>query len=339
MQLFELTRALIDIESISGNEKPLGEFLCEYLRPLAESHGGRLERLPVEADRFNVFAHWGTPDIVLSTHLDTVPPFIPSHEDDEFIWGRGACDPKGIAAAMIHAIQGLLEQGVRHLGLLLVAGEERNSIGARCANGRPRGSRYLINGEPTGNKLAVATKGAWRVEVEARGRMAHSAYPELGESAIDKLVEALGRLRAIRWPTDPVLGECTCNVGTISGGRAPNVIPDQALAEVMIRLVGDSSGVRRQVLEALGPRVTTREVLEVPPVRLGTLPGIETTVVKFTTDIPELTAWGQPFLIGPGDIAVAHTAEERIPKAQLAAAVGLYQYIIRELQKRDGQQD
>jgi len=334
MQLFELTRALVDIESVTAGEKAVGDFVYEYLRPLASRHGGQVERMEVEPERFNVFACWGRPEVVLSTHLDTVPPFFPSREDDEHIWGRGACDAKGILAAMIKAVEGLLAEGGRNLGVLFLVGEERNSAGARCASLQPRGARYLINGEPTENKLAVGSKGALRLEVEARGKMAHSAYPELGESAIDKLIDALARLRSFPWPRDPVLGEATCNIGTISGGRAPNVIPDLARAEVMIRLVSSSQDLFEQVRAALGPDIQLREVLHMPPVRLGTVPGLPTTVVKFTTDIPCLVNWGEPFLLGPGSIHTAHTEEERVEKKQLVEAVGLYQHVVNELQGR-----
>ncbi len=334
MHVFELTRALVDIESITGNEKAVAGFLYEHLRPLAARHSGSVEYMEVERDRLNVFAQWGSPEVVLSTHLDTVPPFIGSREDPDYIWGRGACDTKGIIAAMVAALDGLLEEGVRNVGLLLVVGEERNSAGARSANRQPRGSRYLINGEPTENKLALGSKGALRLEVEAKGRMAHSAYPELGESAIRKLLEALAALDRVEWPVDAVLGESTCNIGTISGGRAPNVVPDRAHAEIMIRLVNNSGDLRHKVLQALGDQVTTRVVLDVPPVHLGALPGLETTVVKFTTDIPELTNWGQPFLLGPGSIHVAHTSEERVAKKELLRAVELYQYMVKELQNR-----
>jgi acetylornithine deacetylase len=334
MHLFELTRRLVDIESITGNEKAAGEYLYDYLRPLAERHGGSLERMEVEDGRFNVFASWGRPDIVLSSHFDTVPPFIPSREDDEFIWGRGSCDAKGIIASMITAAEALLAAGVRDLGLLFVVGEERNSAGARCANAQPRGTRFLINGEPTENQLAVGSKGALRLEVEAQGRMAHSAYPELGESAIDKLIDALSRLRDFPWPVDPLLGEGTCNIGTIQGGRAPNVIPDHASAEVMIRLVNQDGDLQQRVKAALGDQVSMHLVIEVPPVHLGAVPGIPTTVVKFTTDIPELTNWGQPFLLGPGTIHVAHTEREHVPKRQLEEAATLYQHLVKELKKR-----
>jgi acetylornithine deacetylase len=334
MDINRFTRALIDIESITGNEKAIGSFLYDHLRPVAARHGGEVERIEVEPGRFNVFAHWGEPAVVLSTHMDTVPPFLPSREDDEFIWGRGACDTKGIIAAMLAALEGLLEEGRRGLGVLFLVGEERNSAGARAANAHPRGSRYLINGEPTENKLALGSKGALRLEVRATGRMAHSAYPELGDSAITKLLAALHRLQQIDWPVDPVLGESTCNIGTISGGRAPNVVPDFAAAEIMIRLVNHSGSLRERVLTALGNEVTADVVLEVPPVILGSVAGIETTVVKFTTDIPELTRWGEPFLLGPGSIHVAHTAEERISKRQIAEAVGLYQKMVKELQSR-----
>ncbi len=333
MQLFELTRRLIDIESVTGNEKAVGEFLFGRLLGLADRFAGRIERMEVEADRFNVFAWWDEPVVVLSTHMDTVPPYFASREDDEFVWGRGACDTKGIIASMLHALEALLAEGRRKLGMLLVVGEERNSAGARCANRQPRGARFLINGEPTENKLALGSKGALRLEIEAAGRMAHSAYPELGDSAILKLLRALDALQQIDWPADPVLGEATCNIGTISGGRAPNVVPDAARAEVMIRLVNHAD-LKPKVMAALGSGVSARVVLEVPPVHLGSVPGIETTIVKYTTDIPELTAWGQPFLLGPGTIHVAHTAEERVPKKQLVEAVSLYQHIVKELQKR-----
>jgi len=334
MELNQLTRSLVDIESITENERAVGEFLYDYLRPIASRYGGELERMPVEGERFNVFAFWGKPDVVLSTHMDTVPPFIASREDENFIWGRGSCDAKGIAASMLHAAEALLAEGRRQIGVLFVVGEERNSAGAQVANRQPRGTRFLINGEPTENKLALGSKGALRLEVEAHGRMAHSAYTELGESAIEKLLDALIALRGVEWPVDPVLGESTCNIGTISGGRAPNVIPDYARAEVMIRLVDNSGDLSRRVMAALGNRVQSRVVLEVPPVRLQSVPGVETTIVKFTTDIPELTRWGQPLLLGPGTIHVAHTTEERVPKRELAEAAMLYQKIVKELQSR-----
>ncbi|MBI3681066.1 MAG: M20/M25/M40 family metallo-hydrolase, partial [Acidobacteria bacterium] len=228
MDVFALTRALIDIESITGNELAIGNHLAKLLDQLCRRHRGRLELCEVEPDRRNVFACFGEPVVTLSTHMDTVPPFYPSSEDAEFIWGRGACDTKGIIASMIQAVERLLEEGVRNLALLFVVGEERNSAGAYFAAKNPRGSRYLINGEPTENQLALGSKGALRLEIETSGRMAHSAYPELGESAIDKLLDILADLRRMPLPVDPVLGPGTLNIGTISGGRAPNVVPDRA---------------------------------------------------------------------------------------------------------------
>ncbi len=326
MDLIPLTRALIDIESVTGHERAVGDFLFEYLSRL-----GHVERMPVEGDRFNLFASWGEPEVVLSTHMDTVPPFFLSSEDAEFVHGRGACDTKGILASMIKAIETLLSQGAGGFGLLLVVGEETDSIGAEVANRQPRGSRYLINGEPTENRLALGSKGALYLRIEAAGRMAHSAYPELGESAIDRLLEALARLRVVPLPSDPVLGETTLNIGTISGGRASNVIADQACAEVLIRTVGDTGELRRAIREALaGAEVTERETRAM---RLGSLPGFETTVVKYTTDIPRLGAWGEPFLLGPGSIHLAHTPEERVPKRELEEAVRLYMEMVRRLQK------
>lgn len=328
MDLIALTRALIDIESVTGNERAVGDFLFERLSRL-----GSVERMPVAEDRFNLFASWGEPVVVLSTHIDTVPPFFPSSEDGDFVYGRGACDTKGILAAMIKAIETLLSQGASGFGLLLVVGEETDSLGAQVANRQPRGSRYLINGEPTENRLALGSRGALYLRIEAEGRMAHSAYPELGESAIDRLLEALARLRGVPLPSDPVLGETTLNVGTISGGRASNVIADQARAEVLIRTVGDTAELRRAIRGALSD-VRIAEERETRAMRLGSLPGFETTVVKYTTDIPRLGAWGEPFLLGPGSIHLAHTSGERVPKRELEEAVRLYAEMVRRLQTR-----
>ena len=337
MDLFALTRALIDIESITLNEEAVGNYLFDYLEPLAARYNGRVERVEVEPRRFNVFAQWGDElDVTLSTHMDTVPPFVAAREDGEFIWGRGACDTKGIIACMIHAVEALLAGGHRNLGLLFVVGEERNSAGAYRAAKDPRGSRYIVNGEPTGNRIALGSKGVLRYEVVASGRMAHSAYPELGDSAIHKLIDALADIRRIALPTDELLGPSTLNVGTLSGGRAPNVVADEARADVMIRLVGDSTATKAVLERAVEGRAELREVIEIPAVRLDAVDGIDTTVVAFTTDIPAFDGkWGQPLLIGPGTIHVAHTLEERVPKSELIAAVELYQRIVRQLCKRE----
>jgi len=264
--------------------------------------------------------------------MDTVPPFFPSRDDGEWIWGRGACDTKGIIAAMIHAAEGLLAEGIRRFALLFVVGEERNSAGAYVAARQPRGSRYLINGEPTESKLALGSKGALRYEIMAAGRMAHSAYPHLGESAIEKLLDALDRVRRIKLAQDPVLGLSTLNIGTIRGGRAPNVIPDQAMAEIFIRLVDSGDSTRAEIAEAVRGLAEAREVLCIPAVLLGSLEGFETSVVSYTTDIPAFSgAWGQPFLFGPGSIHFAHTDEERVPKKELLQAVDTYKRIVRQL--------
>ena len=332
MRVFELTRQLIDIESVTPNEYEVGEFLFAYLGRLAAQYSGTVERMPVEERRFNVLATFGEPRVTLSTHQDTVPPFIPSREDDDNIWGRGACDVKGIIAAMILAAERLLEKGTRNFALLFVVGEERNSAGAYEAAKHPRGSRFLINGEPTSNRLALGSKGALRYELTASGRMAHSAYPELGESAINKLLDALAALRAMELPTDSILGPSTLNIGTISGGRAPNVVPDHARAEVMIRLVCDPGPTQAAVSAACAGRVEAKQILCIPAIHLESVPGIETTVVAYTTDIPAFGGnWGRPLLMGPGTIHVAHTSEERVPKKELVEAVDLYEHMVQSL--------
>lgn len=326
MDPFVFTRQLIDIESITGNEGEVGEFLHQELVAI----GLKAEKIEAAPGRFNVHATWPetpSPAVVLSTHMDTVPPFIPSSEDDTRIYGRGSCDAKGIIAAQTAASLKLHQEGI-DVGLLFVVGEERDSTGALVANTKPRGSRFLVNGEPTENRLGVASKGALRVEVTARGRMAHSAYPELGESAIEKLLEALRRLRDMPLPVNPEVGSCTMNIGVIEGGRAPNVIPDHARAQLLYRLVGPSEQLRRDIAEAVGALAEVNFSLEIPFVKMRTVPGIPTMVASFTTDIPALTNWGEPLLIGPGSIHVAHTEHESIGKSQLLEAVDLYCNIV-----------
>src|SRR5882724_746434 len=298
MDVAALTRQLVDIESITGNEGPLGDFLhSELFR-----RGFRAEKFPVDGARCNVFATWpqeSRPAVVFSTHMDTVPPFIPSAEDAARIYGRGSCDAKGIIAVQVAAAERLRQDGI-HVGLLFLVGEERDSLGAKVANRAPVGSKFLINGEPTENRVAVASKGALRVEVIAQGRMAHSAYPELGESAIDKLLVALARLRAMKLPVEDGIGPCTLNIGVIEGGRAPNVIPDKARAQLLYRLVGSSEPLKQEIVAVVGDLARVEFVLEIPFVRLRTLDGLPTMVAAFTTDIPALSNWGQPLLVGPG---------------------------------------
>ncbi len=334
MDAVTLTRQLVDIESISGNEAAVGNYLYGELCRL----GYQAKKMPVEGDRFNVYATSAEqphPAVVFSTHMDTVPPFIASSEDAGRIYGRGSCDAKGIIAAQIAAAERLRQQSIQ-VGLLFVVGEERDSLGAKIANeyagnGQASGCRFLVNGEPTENHIALASKGTLRVEVTAKGRMAHSAYPELGESAIDKLIPALVRLRAMPLPSDPEIGPCTLNIGLIEGGRAPNVIPDYAHADLLYRLVGPSKDLRRQILATAGDPVDVTFPLELPFLRLRTVEGLPTMIAAFTTDIPKLTNWGEPLLIGPGSIHVAHTDGECIEKQELAEAIDLYCKIAKQL--------
>jgi acetylornithine deacetylase len=342
----QLTRQLVDIESTTYHEAPAGEFLATYLTSL----GYQVERQPVAqpdlartpgagtGPRFNVFAipqemaeKGIAPDVVFSTHMDTVPPFLgPCREDETHLYGRGTCDAKGIIAAQIAAAETLRASGTR-LGLLFVVGEERDSAGAKVANESPRGSRFLINGEPTDNRLALASKGALRVELFAHGRAAHSAYPELGESAIDKLLAALHDIQALPLPVIEGIGDSTLNVGLIHGGRAPNVIADKAEAHILVRLVGPAEETKAAIVEAAAGRCEVIFSLELPFVRMRSFEGFDTMVAKFTTDIPALTAWGEPFLLGPGSIHVAHTPDEKISKQELLDCVDLYVKLAKEL--------
>lgn len=330
MNVCQLTRELIEIESVSWNEGAVGRYLRDYL----SDAGFMVMTQPVSEGRFNVYAKAGDPLVTLSTHMDTVPPFIASSEDEANIYGRGACDAKGLIAAQIFAAKQLLETGADNLGLLFVVGEEDGSDGARVANSIPNRNKFLINGEPTESTQALATKGAVRVVIEAHGRPAHSAYPELGESAIEKLLDILQDIRQAAWPEDEKLGPTTCNIGTLSGGRKPNVIPDQAASELMFRTVIDAEAMFQRIEQLVGDRATVKRGFHLPPIHLKTvdaLAHVPTSVVRFGTDIPCLTNWGQPLLFGPGSIHDAHTAHEFIIKQDLLNAVDTYAQLARTL--------
>lgn len=333
-----LTRSLVDIDSTTGREGEAGRWLADYLR----SHDFIVTEQPVDGQRANVFAtpgDAGPPVVTLSTHFDCVPPFFASRIEGDRIYGRGACDAKGILAAQVAAADRLRREGETRFGLLFVVAEERGSEGARAANQAytqaygdrtTSGRRFLVNGEPTDSRLGTATRGALRLRLKASGRAAHSSFPELGESAIDTLIDSLIALRSIDLPEAPILGRTHYTIGLIGGGVAPNVVSPSAQAEVMFRTVSDADAVR-QAMAPLESRVAIEHILEVPPVRMTTVPGFESAVFPFTTDIPFLAAWGEPLLFGPGSIHVAHTANEFIEIAELQAAVQGYATIAREL--------
>ena len=330
MNILELTRRLIDIPSVTGEELAVGQFLSSYLEEL----GYRVERQEAAPDRFNVIATTeAPPGIVFSTHMDTVPPFIESSEDEEFIYGRGSCDAKGIIAAQIFAAQRLRDAGVKDVGLLFTVDEELGSLGAQAANKHPvaRECRFLINGEPTDSRLATGTKGSVRVIITTEGRAAHSAYPEAGESAIEKLLDILDDIRACEWPEDRFFGTTTCNIGVLNGGTRPNVIADKARAELQIRLGIDIEHVKRVLEAAVGTRGQLEYSSAHNPVRLFSVPGFEECVVRFTTDVPYLSEWGKPLLLGPGSILDAHTDHERISKRELEQAINLYLTLSKQL--------
>ena len=317
VDIVALTRSLVDIDSTTGREGAAGRWLADYLR----GRGWAVEEQRVDEARFNVIANVSHPAVVFSTHFDCVPTFFPSRIDGDRLFGRGACDAKGILAAQVAAAERLQRDGESRVGLVFVVGEERGSDGAKTANEAVRGAgaRFLINGEPTDNRLGLATRGILRLKLRASGRAAHSSFPELGESAIDKLIDALVELRSITMPADPMLGQTHYTVGLIDGGVAPNVVSPSAEAEVMFRTTSSASDVRAAVAP-LEQRVAIEHVLEVPPVRLKTVPGFDAAVFPYTTDIPFLPAWGEPLLFGPGSIHVAHTADEWVSIAELTAA-------------------
>ena len=334
MNVIELTRKLIDIPSVTGEEKLVGLFLKSHLEEL----GYLVEMQEVEKDRFNVFATTGAwPRVVLSTHLDTVPPHIVSSENEEKIFGRGACDAKGIIAAQIVAAERLREEGAREIGMLFTVDEEQGSLGAQVANKKnlAKPPEYLINGEPTDNKLASATKGSLRLKLRTKGRAAHSAYPEQGESAIEKLLDVLESVRKCQWPSDRLLGETTCNIGVIGGGTRANVVPEEAYAYLQMRLVSTAGAVKSILENAIAGRAQVEYSSEHEPIHLQTIDGFEPCLVRFTTDIPYLSKWGTPLLLGPGSILNAHTDHEFVEKRELTRAVDLYAKLVRALLARE----
>lgn len=330
IDVLRLTRELVDIPSVTGEEFQIGTSLAELLN----RRGFHVELQDIAPERSNIIATTeAQPRIVLSTHMDTVPPFIASSEDDEFIYGRGSCDAKGIIAAQIAAAEKLRADGVNEIGLLFTVDEEATSAGAKIANDHPVASscEYLINGEPTDNRLAIGTKGSLQTTIKTEGRAAHSAYPEAGESAIEKLLDVLAEIRKIDWPGDELFGDTTCNIGVVSGGTRANVIPDEAQATLQIRLAVHATDAKDLLELAVGDRAALDYKSVHDPIRLLEIDGFEQMIARFTTDIPYLSNWGQPLLIGPGSILDAHTDEEQVRKIELLRAVDIYAQLVRTL--------
>ena len=325
-----VTRGLVDIDSTTGRE---GDCVLWMATLLGEAGFGVVQQV-VDGPRRNIYAGFGKADVVLSTHLDCVPPFFPSHLDGDTLFGRGSCDAKGIAACQVAAVETLRREGITNVGLLFVVGEERGSDGAKAAQNLAPGSKFLINGEPTDNRLGIGTRGALRYNLRAKGRAAHSSFPELGESAIEKLIDALLLLRKMEMPDHPVLGRTHYSVGLIKGGVAPNVVPFEAEAEVMFRTVADVEGLRAS-MSKLSALVTLEEILDVPPVVMPAIPGFDTATFPYTTDIPFLSNWGTPLLYGPGSIHVAHTDNEHVKIADLHRAVQDYAKLVKQLLAAD----
>ncbi|MFL5402852.1 MAG: M20/M25/M40 family metallo-hydrolase [Gemmatimonadales bacterium] len=333
MDALELTRALVALETPTGAEGPATEFLDGALRRV----GYRTVRQPVTAGRENLFAYREPPELVFSTHLDTVPPYIPLSEDDEVIRGRGSCDAKGLAAAMIAAAEQLAARGERRIGLLFLVGEENGSDGARVSHALGPKGRFLINGEPTENRLSIGQKGSLRVDLEATGRAAHSAYPDEGVSAIAALLDTIERIRELPLPSDPILGPSSLNLGLIAGGVAPNVIPPAASAQLLIRTVEPSEPLKARIRAVASPGVTVAFPVELPFYKGGSAPsGWDTTVVSYASDLPFLESWGERYQLGPGTIKVAHTDHEHIRKSDLLRGVELYVRLASDLLGQKG---
>jgi len=324
-----LAAELLAIQSSTGTESQAVEFVSRWLL----ARGWNVELQEVTKGRANIWATRKGKGVTLSTHLDTVPPYIPPREEDGKLYGRGASDAKGIAAAMLAAADRLAKAGEQRVDLLLVVGEEQGSDGARAANRLSPTSKYLVNGEPTESKLASGAKGSQRVTLRFRGRAAHSAYPELGKSAIEPMLALLPTIDELDLPTDKDLGATTVNIGTIHAGTAGNIIPELAEVELMFRLVGDVKPLKKSIEKWVGRKAEIEYGSYIPAQKFETIPGFEIAPVAYTSDIPLLTKWGKPLLFGPGSIHVAHTADEFIAVEELRAAVDAYERIVRALLK------
>jgi acetylornithine deacetylase len=325
------TEWLMSFDSTSGSEIELVNAFAAAL----EARGWNVTHIPVPSGRSDLLATTGTgPYVTLSTHLDTVPPYLPPRRDGTKIFGRGACDAKGIAASMLCAAERIRQEG-RPVALLFVVGEETTHDGAHAADEwlKRTGfvSRALVNGEPTESTLALGTKGAMRFIIRTVGVAAHSAYPQLGRSATHALVHLLAELDTLDLPTDEPLGETTINIGKLSGGVADNVLAPTAEARLMARLVTHGDVVWKLLSDWVGNRALLERGVEVPLVRLATLPGYPTSIVAFATDIPAMPSWGTPYLYGPGSIHVAHRDDEYIEIAELEQAVDVYERLVGEL--------
>ena len=327
MKLFDLIRQLIEIESISGNEQQIAEFIYGYLNGL----GFSVEFQDVCDRRKNIYARIGNPQVVLSTHMDTVGPFTGYSEDEKFIYGRGSCDAKGIMASQIASAERLLKNGCKDFGLLFVVDEEEISLGAVEANKIPNHCKYLINGEPTTNKMAVGSKGSLRFKIITKGKAAHSAYPEMGESAIEKLLDILSDIQNLPFPDHETLGKTLINIGTIKGGIQANVVPPDAEALFLMRIVTSVGEIKSLIEKAVNGRGNIEFLSNNEPVFTHVLEGYESMVAAFTTDILKLNNWGKPILFGPGDILDAHTDHEKVSKKQLVDAVDMYESLVIKL--------
>jgi acetylornithine deacetylase len=327
MTVFELTNKLMSIPSVTGSEREVGDFLFAHLAEL----GYRIERQNVSADRFNILAQAGEPAVVMCTHIDTVPPTLPVREDDHFLYGRGACDTKGIIAAMLEAGGRLRGDGITNFGYLFVVGEETDGAGAKAANNLQWNSRFVVVGEPTGNKLARAQKGSFWANLTVSGRAAHSGYPEAGVSAIEALWKLLNDCQNAGWGADPVLGNGSFNVGVFQGGERANIVPAKASAAVMIRTIEPRRRVEEKMLAIVGNRATMEIVTGADPQVMHVVDGFPTTVVSFGSDVPYLGNLGKPLLVGPGSILDAHGADEKISKKELLEGIELYERLVRTL--------
>ena len=309
---------IMGVESTSGMENSVADHIKDNFAP----PGAELEIQEISNGTRNLFYKWGNPRIIFCSHFDTVPPYIPPRIEGDTIYGRGSCDAKGQIAVLAEVCKKLHEKGETNFGLLMLAGEEVGSYGARRANELITGCEYVIVGEPTENKLIKAQKGNMLAEVEFFGKAFHSGYPEHGDNAIQRMVDFVNALNALEFPVDPVLGETTYNIGNLSADNARNIVSDHVSMKIFFRTTFLTHEILiEKVLSIIDENTKIEFAYGDPPIEFHTIEGFETGVVSYGSDAPELTNLGKPLLYGPGSIFNAHTDNEHITIPEIEKAV------------------
>ena len=339
---------LLNIDSTSGKEASLADMLVAEM----SAPGRDVRTFDVGDGTVNILVSWGVPEVVFCTHLDTVPPYIAPSSDGDLVRGRGTCDAKGQIFAMYEACKVLESKGYDGFALLLLAGEETGSFGAKAFRGQHPGAEWVIVGEPTDNCMASASKGTKAFEVEFTGKAFHSGYPEHGTSAVNLFNDFMNALRSIVFPSDDILGNTTWNIGRLSSDNPQNILSDRLTCRVYFRTTFASDEMVCNIMRNIagpdaklrfgrprvqdGSDIVAKEVapwqkaMSVKalggdtPTSYETFPEFPAKPVSFGSDAPQLTNFRRKILCGPGSILVAHRDDEHVLISDIAQAVENY---------------